>query len=216
MAGPISHIIYAQKYFEKHPSALNKDEFILGSVFPDIRRISKNIKREDTHIPVKDHVDLKIIGGTNSVNLDFTDLSSFQAGWKFHLYCDMKREEILKKQNFYSLEMTTDYWAIPSKILEEMLIYTGYNNWEKIYHYFNHAPQIETGLNVPRETLALWYSILAKYIEQPPTLKSAHIFLTKQFFLKDKADKIIAVLAKIQENRQITTILKSLPEKILD
>ena len=64
MASQIAHIIYAKKYFDSlelanfadlsaeekllMPSGkINKDEFILGCVFPDIRRIDKNIKRRE-------------------------------------------------------------------------------------------------------------------------------------------------------------------------
>ena len=98
MAAPISHIVYAKRYFEKNPSTINKDEFILGCLFPDIRRVSENIKRKDTHIPEEILENVTSIKKRNSIDLDFTGLTSFQAGWKFHLYCDMKREEILKNK----------------------------------------------------------------------------------------------------------------------
>ena len=91
MASQIAHIVYAKKYFEKYPSTINKDEFILGCVFPDMRRIDGNIKRKDTHR----HYD--------PLDLDFSGMTAFEAGWKFHLYCDMKREEILNKYDFSML-----------------------------------------------------------------------------------------------------------------
>jgi hypothetical protein len=216
MAGPISHIVYAKKYFEKNPSNINKDEFILGCSFPDIRRISDGIKRQDTHFPSEDLVDLKINGKANSLNLDFTGLTPFHAGWKFHLYCDMKREEILKEADFYSLDNTADFWSVPSKFLEDELLYHEYNNWEKIYLYFNHAPWIKPLPNVSRETFELWYAILAKYLEEKPKEKSIHAYLTKQLFLKDKADKIIESLAKIRKNIKAAEILKTVPEKIIN
>jgi len=48
--------------------------------------ITENIKRSDTHSVF------------SPIDLNFSGLSSFQAGWKFHLYCDIKREEIPRWQ----------------------------------------------------------------------------------------------------------------------
>jgi hypothetical protein len=215
MASPISHIIYAKKYFEKNPSNINKDEFILGCLFPDIRRVSENIKRKDTHIPDEILKKSNIQENTNPVNMDFTGLTAFQAGWKFHIYCDMKREEILKNKKFYSLEDTSTLESLPAKYLEDEILYDQYNNWEKIYLYFNNAPEVDLDIYVPRETFEFWYAILAKYIERKPDKKSQHIFFTKQFFLKDKADEIVDAIEKLRKNEKVVTILKNISEEIL-
>jgi hypothetical protein len=215
MAAPISHIIYAKKYFEKNPSNINKDEFILGCLFPDIRRVSENIKRKDTHLPDEILKSIKMNGEKKSVNLNFAGLTSFQAGWKFHLYCDMKREEILKNKKFYSLEGASDFEALPSKCLEDELVYDQYNNWEKLYLYFNNAPKADLNIDVPRETFEFWYAVLAKYIEKKPDAKSRHIFFTKQFFLKDRADEIVAAVEKLKENKKVVDILKNISNEII-
>jgi hypothetical protein len=215
MASPISHIIYAKKYFEKNPSNINKDEFLLGCLFPDIRRVSENIKRNDTHFPNEKNIDLRISGKSNSINLDFNNLTAFQAGWKFHIYCDMKREELLKSKQFYSLEGAADIWTLPSKYLEDELVYDQYNNWEKLCLYFNNVPNVDLGLDVPRETFEFWYAILAKYLEKKPDAKSMHIFFTKQFFLKDKADEITKVLENLKKNKKIVEILKNIHNEII-
>ena len=58
MASQIAHIIYAKKYLEKHPLPNGeKDLFILGCVFPDIRRLAENLTRKGTHMAF-DHIDL--------------------------------------------------------------------------------------------------------------------------------------------------------------
>ncbi len=215
MAAPISHIVYAKRYFEKNPSTINKDEFILGCLFPDIRRVSENIKRKDTHIPEEILENVTSIKKRNSIDLDFTGLTSFQAGWKFHLYCDMKREEILKNKGFYSLKNTSDFWDFPAKFLEDELIHEEYNNWEKIYVYLNNVPQIETGLDISRETIEFWYAVLAKYVEKKPNKKSQHIFFTKQFFLKDKADEIVSTIEKLKKNEKVVSILKNIYNEII-
>ena len=73
MASQIAHIVYAKKYFESIENGkvdpelldekvvesgkkIDRDEFILGAVFPDIRRIEPSITRGETHLkfPVVD------------------------------------------------------------------------------------------------------------------------------------------------------------------
>jgi hypothetical protein len=203
MASQIAHIIYAKKYFDKYPSTINKDDFILGCVFPDIRRIDRNIKRKDTH---RNH---------DPLNLDFHGLSAFEAGWKFHLYCDMKREEILNKYGFYSLPGTGDFWNISSKLLEDEVVYDTYDNWEKLVHYFNNVSSVVTIPGVSRETFSLWYAILAKYIEKKPDSKAMRILLSKLLSLAEKADSVVQSVDALRENKKIVEILKKVAEEIV-
>ena len=203
MATPISHIIYAKKYFEKHPSTINKDEFILGCAFPDIRRIDENIKRKDTHL----HFD--------TLDLNFEGLTAFQAGWKFHLYCDMRREEILKNHGFYSLPNTEDFGRLAGKHLDDELVYENYNNWEKLVHYFNNPSIVEALPGVSRETFSLWYAITAKYIEKKPDSRATHGFLVKQPSLVKKADGIIQSIDKLRKDEKVVELLKKVAEEIV-
>jgi hypothetical protein len=203
MASQVAHVIYAQKYLERYPSTMDKDEFVLGCVFPDIRRIDKSIKRKDTHL------------GFNPLDLDFSGLTSFQAGWKFHLYCDMKREEILAKYNFYSQKETTDFWNLPAKIFEDEVVYEDCKNWEKLIHYFNNIPAVDTGIGVPRETMALWYAIIAKYIEKKPDNKSMKIFLSKLPKLAPIAGDIVKVIDKLRKNGKVVEILSKVKDEIV-
>lgn len=220
MASQISHIIYAKKYFDSlengnadsslldeekinHVQKINRDEFILGAVFPDIRMIEPNIKRKDLHLkfPI--------------LNLDFTGLTSFEAGWKFHLYCDMRREEILNSKNFYDLKNAADLFCRPAKFVEDELVYDEYNNWEKLAAYFRNPPLINLDFNIDRQTIVLWYAILAKYIEEKVTTKTMHIFLSKHIKLADKANEIIDLVLKLREDSAATKILFEVKDEIL-
>lgn len=232
MASVVAHLIYAQKYFKKHPMP-NGDEdlFMLGCVFPDIRRVDETIKRKDTHRCF------------DRLDLNFEGLSPFQAGWKFHLYCDMRREEILKKYKFYELDNAADFWCQPAKNLEDELLYEQYNNWEKLRHYFNNIPNIENEINVPPQkecstpvgmfhrehptgqagnilrgkydTMALWYAMIAKYIEKKPDSKAMKIFLLKQIGFADKAGPISEVVDKLRKNGKAVEILKKVAGEIV-
>lgn len=204
MASVVSHIIYAQKYLEKYPSReINPDEFMLGCVFPDIRRIDSSIKRKDTHICF------------DPIDLDFAGLTSFQAGWKFHLYCDMKREEILNKYAFYSLPNAADFWHQPAKGLEDEIIYDDYNNWEKLVLYFNNPPQIDTRISVSQGTFELWFAVVAKYIEKKPNTSSMRIFLSKQVGFGENLDKIAASVDKLRKSGKVIETLKKVKEEIV-
>ncbi len=220
MASQITHIIYAKKYFENLELAkmkgelkaekilatqnkLNKDEFILGTVFPDIRRIERKISREDTHLQF------------SPLNLDFSGLTSFQAGWKFHLYCDMRREAILNEKKFYTLSDTDKFYGAPAKLVEDELIYEEYDNWEKIANYFKNPPYFKTQIKINKETFYLWYAILAKYIEKKPTPKTRRIFLSKMENYTGELDTIEALVNKIGNNKKIVVHLKEVQEKII-
>lgn len=204
MASQVSHIIYAQHFWEKSPLAeADKDEFLLGAIFPDIRKIDSNIKRMDTH------------RNFFPLNMDFEGLSSFEAGWKFHLYCDMRREDILNKAGFYKIKGAGDFSGNTAKLLEDELIYDKFNNWEKIVAYFNDPPVIDTGVNVSRETFELWYAIWAKYMEKKPDGKARNIVVSKMLTLSDRAKEIVESIEGLRKNEKAIKILKGVVDKIV-
>jgi hypothetical protein len=220
MASQIAHIIYAQKYFESFELAkigeenrldrfprfnekTGQDEFILGCVFPDIRRIDPSIKRKDTHLHF------------SKLDLDFRALSSFEAGWKFHLYCDMRREDILNKYKFYSIRHSTDFFGLPAKMLEDELVYEKYRNWEKLNNFFNNPPFPNIDIEITPETFHLWYAILARYIQEKPSDKEKRIFLSKQPNLSEAIDTIIQSVAKLRENKKAIEILQKVTDEIV-
>ena len=204
MASQIAHIVYAKNFLENdHPSWINKDEFILGCVFPDIRRIDETISRKASHMHFE------------KVDLDFSGLNSFEAGWKFHLYCDMKREEILKKYDFFSLSNSGDFYGQAAKELEDKLIYNEYNNWEKLVHLFNNVPHNGNPLGVSHETMGLWYAIIANYIKEKPNSKSIHVFFSKQTSFVGSADGIVESIKELEQNKEVVAILKKVFKEII-
>jgi len=201
VASQIAHVVYAKKYLEMHP-AMDADLFLLGTLFPDIRRIADNVKRKDTHIL---HEEL---------DLEFHGIAPFEAGWKFHLWCDMRREEILNKYEFYKLPYTTDH-DVPPKILEDELIWEKYQNWEKLRMILNNPPEIRIDLPIPQETFGRWYAILAKYFEKKPDDKTIKAFLWKQKKLRGQADELVDLVRKLRENSKVVEILPKVCEEIL-
>ena len=220
MASQIAHIVYAKKYFDKiengkavenfldeekvhHAHRINRDEFILGAVFPDIRRIEPSIKRKDTHLRFQ------------PLDLDFSGLTAFEAGWKFHLYCDMRRDEILNRCGFYKLAKTTELYGHPAKLLEDELLYDKYDNWEKIVNYFRNPPLVTLEIGADRPTFVLWYAILAKYVENKPEQKSMRAFLSKQLSLSQKTDEIMIAMAELKKNKKAAALLGKVFDEIV-
>lgn len=201
MASQVAHVVYAKKYLEKHP-AMNADLFLLGTLLPDIRRIAPEIKRSDTH-----HAFEKL-------DLDFDNLNPFEAGWKFHLWCDMRREEILNKYDFYNLSYTIDH-DVPPKLLEDELVYEKYKNWEKLRYILNNPPVLKTSLEVSHETNERWYAIIAKYFEKKPDEKTMKAFLFKQGSLRKRANELVDLVGKLRNNSKVVDILGKVSEEIL-
>jgi len=201
MASQVAHVVYAKKYLDRYP-AMNKDLFLLGTLFPDVRRVAPEIRRSDTHHAFE------------RLDLDFDNLSSFEAGWKFHLWCDMRREEILSKYEFYKLPYTT-FHDVPSKLLEDELVYEKYNNWEKLCLILNNPPEIKTDLNITQEVIKHWYAILAKYFEKKPNEKTIKAFLFKQESLRSQADELVDLVVRLRNNSKVVEILEKVCEEIL-
>lgn len=202
MASQISHIIYAQKYFEKNNlSQEDKDLFILGCIFPDIRRIDPNIKRKMTH-PI-----------FYNLNLDFENLSPFEAGWKFHLYCDLRREEILNNYKFYSNKYSEAFDNQSAKMLEDEIVYNSFDGWQKLYEHFKDVPMISTGIDISKETFEKWYSIIADYIKKKPTNETMKTFLSEQPPLV--SEEIVSMVDKLRKNDKVIEILKKVKEEIM-
>ena len=201
MANPVSHVVYAQKYLEKNPRK-GGEIFILGTLFPDLRRITNGMARKDTHMHFV------------NIDLDFDGMNLFDAGWKFHAWCDMRREEILNKYKFYSLKGAN---AIDptAKLVEDELLYDKYKNWEKLRYVLNNPPIIHTSLDVSQETVERWYAILAKYFQKKPDNRTMKIFLSKQSSDKKEIEEIIDGVRKLRENQKATEILSKVCDEII-
>jgi hypothetical protein len=202
MASQVSHVIYAQKYLEKNPKK-GAEFFILGTLFPDMRRVAGGIARKDTHMYFE------------NVDLNFEGMDLFEAGWKFHAWCDMRREEILNNYDFYSLKGAA---AIDptAKLVEDELVWDKYKNWEKLRYVLNNPPLVKTRIDVPQETVERWYAILAKYFEKKPDDRTMKIFLSKQSSLKMEIEEIIDGVRKLRENKKAVEILSKISDEILE
>jgi hypothetical protein len=109
----------------------------------------------------------------------------------------------------------TTFHDVPSKLLEDELVYEKYNNWEKLRLILNNPPEIKTGLNVSQEIIERWYAILAKYFEKKPDKKTIKAFLFKQRELRGQADELVDLVGKLRNNSKVVEILEKIYEEIL-
>jgi hypothetical protein len=128
----------------------------------------------------------------------------------------MRREEILRNQGFYALKKDkSERWIHSAKLLEDEILYDEYNNWEKLVHYFNNPPFMDTGIGVSKESFNLWYAMISRYIEKKPDKKSIHIFLMKQRGLPKNVDEIVDQVPVIRENKKAVEILLKVKEELI-
>lgn len=78
MPGPVTHIVLADKLFDRYFSGKDRRAFYVGTLFPDIRYLGV-IGREQTHLPV---------AGIAEV----AENRAFRAGMLFHALTDKAKQ----------------------------------------------------------------------------------------------------------------------------
>jgi hypothetical protein len=119
MAGPIAHIVLALSILPKNLPEAGVREFVLGSTFPDIRYISKNITREDTHF---NNITLQ------EIKQKIQDKKFFEAGVLFHSLVDELRDWYMNKKSVYKIMPRTENAVRAIKFLEDNILYKKLNN----------------------------------------------------------------------------------------
>lgn len=189
MPSPITHIVLAEKVFEKHFSQKNKVEFFIGTSFPDIRYFD-NLDRVKTHLPVSSLAE--IIGE-----------DSFMAGLKFHSFVDeVHNNFFIFKDNPFFLE-PIHITATSLKFFEDELFYSRLSNWPKIANYFKQTVEDENNFCVEKNDIATWHEALGAYFTKIPSLESREDFLKKIEFSDELAKQIEAFIINMRKNPQV-------------
>ena len=109
MAAPITHIVLSGKIFDKYFSNFSKEEFFIGTSFPDIRYLGI-IDRHKTHF-------------SNASLQEIKQKNSFWAGLLFHSFVDAKEIEYMKLNKIYSLMPHLKHVGHSFKFFEDELLY---------------------------------------------------------------------------------------------
>ena len=162
MATPITHIFFADKFWNKHQE-IDKFSFFAGNSLPDIRYIDKEIERERFH--------------SNNVSISdvLAEKSDFWKGVKFHCFVDENRDAFYEKHWIYLPETSDAIFIYSLKVLEDDMLY-----WELsirqdfIEFLWKYEFPVD---NVNKESIDRRKNVLCNYFSQQPCTQSRKDFI---------------------------------------
>jgi hypothetical protein len=149
MAAPITHVVLTNKVLDKFFGDKDRKLFMLGTSFPDIRRLGK-IEREKVHFNDFSLVEMK--------NDD-----PFTAGLKFHSVVDEVRKKYVQDNNIISLFPDSEFIKEAVKIFEDRILRNKSDRWEETAGYFDQIYQEELIFGVKEEDVRTWHKMLTEY-----------------------------------------------------
>lgn len=162
MAAPVTHIFFADKFWNKHQE-IDKFKFFAWNCLPDIRYIDKDIPRTKYHI------------NNITINDILWEKSDFWKGVKFHSFIDENRDLFYEDHKVY-IPKISDWILIYSlKMLEDDILY-----WKMSFRQdfikFLQLYEFPTK-DISKETIKKWKEILYNYFSSQPDSKSRKIFI---------------------------------------
>lgn len=157
-AGPVCHAHLSERFLEHFPK-YNQEErkaFLIGSLFPDIRYLSK-INRDDTHF---DPVSLQDV---------LEEPSAFMAGLKFHSYVDITREEYVVREKIYDqfADASIRNFCTFLKIVEDEVIFDRRTDWDDCVDMLTSIDPEELQWNINEATIRKWHDVLTLFFTVP-------------------------------------------------
>ena len=189
MAGPITHLVLAERVFDRHFPNMAKRDFFLGTSFPDIRYL-KVIEREATHME-----------GLRVEDLQSDD--AFTAGLKFHSIVDIARETFYNEVGLYTHCPASKFITQSVKILEDELFYDQLGDWAAVASMFNDIVPQEREFGIPDEALQKWHALLQKYVAERPTPNAVLAFAQALGFPDSVGHEMNESIAIMKENSTV-------------
>jgi hypothetical protein len=189
MANQITHVALAEKMSDEFRK-FNRDLFIVGTIFPDIRYL-KVIDRQKTHF-----YDLKL---EDILSED----DSFIAGMKYHSLTDKVRERYMAEKNIYDHIPSSRYITQALKTYEDEIFYSRVADWEKINGILGHVFDEEMKSGINKEQIEKWHSLIRDYFKQPPTDVSRENFMFGIGFLKEESAEINSLIGEMRQNNKV-------------
>lgn len=175
---------------------------MLGASFPDIRRIS-NITRAQTH------------NCFENLDLNFEGMTAFEAGWKFHVWCDLRRNEVLLEKGFFEIDEVHDCYYFSCYLLEDKLVWSEYNNWETLGNYFSDSTLIDVFENLTDGDWMFWFDVTKDFITNQPDKTSMRKLIRSFPSFVGRADMILEETDKLLKNKKVIEILTNIHKDIL-
>jgi hypothetical protein len=155
MPWPATHILIAEKVFDRCFNHLNRKAFILGTCFPDIRYPAK-IDRNKTHIK---NIPLSTI----------QTQSAFRAGLLFHSYVDNLWNGFIRSysEEVFSVVPHNRPMFHTMKILQDQLLYARFKEWPRVVTYFETILPEEKTFGAQETIIQCWHDMLSHYLSKP-------------------------------------------------
>ena len=202
MASEIAHVIYADRFLKKKPIAKDWGEFMLGNLFPDIRRVS-NVTRGQTH------------NNFESLDLEFEGLTDFEKGWKFHVWCDMRRFEILNQTGYYDLKEVGKYSYLSGYHLEDVLIWEKFSKWDSFANFLMNVGYRNVLKEVGKNDWSFWYEALANYFRQKPNTQTIKVFCKTQPSVSPVVESVVEGVEILGKSNKIAKTISNLYQEII-
>lgn len=198
MASHITHIVQGKKIFDRLPSNLNWNEFVIGTIFPDIRYLAHK-DRDLTHI-------------YNTSAKEIPTDNSFKAGLYVHCFIDERRVQLLKELGM--MEFIDYNWINESalKLVEDVVLFDKIQNWEEILTILALILPEETEYGISKEIVRKWHADIQRYIKESPSPK-----YWKENFAGIPAERALPIIQRAEEFMEIDklkSMLLQLYEKI--
>ncbi|HYC79681.1 MAG TPA: hypothetical protein VEC17_01495 [Candidatus Binatia bacterium] len=197
MASQITHLVLADKVYEKLFFRFDKQLFYCGNIFPDIRYL-KVIGREQTHFQ---KVTLKEI---------LSETDPFVAGMKLHSLVDEVLEKFMQAKKVYELCPPSDYVTQTYKLYQDEMYYGKITDWKNISTFLGNFR--EAKFNIPSEHVNFWYDVMTRYASNSPTDESREAVITSIGFPESVAKKMNSDISLMRGNEKLTQRLEEFYE----
>lgn len=153
MATAVTHLYFSRKVLAEGLVRKNKIPFLVGSLFPDIRRLA-GLPRPVTHLQVRDLAQIN-------------EVPAFRAGVLFHHYLDLLRDRGLREARVFEGFPDLNEFHLGLKFWEDWYFYPRLRGkaafcavLKKVY-----APEKEL---VTGRTVRLYHRLTVAYLSQRP------------------------------------------------
>lgn len=181
-AAPVTHAYLAKKFFKAFPhySPEEKNAFMVGTLFPDIRHIAENA-REETHYE------------NVSLNDILNESDPFIAGMKYHCFVDEQRENFVVENKMYdkTAEFSKDNYFTYLKLAEDEMLFDKYNWNDACLALQTLYPQ-ELDWDISNAVVVKWHKLLTLVFVNSPSNLLSTFAMCKQGMMGISADEIEA------------------------
>lgn len=190
MPAPITHVVLANKVFDKYFSDKDRKDFFIGTSFPDIRYYD-NLDREKTH---QGGLSLEEMGREGS----------FLAGMHFHAFVDEKWENFYRRLEDHPLYLEPLHVSsVALKFFEDERLYNCLKEWGQIAGFFGGALDEEKKFGIAEKDIIRWHGFLQKYFIKNPDDQTRRLVLMDSGLNLDFIDQVNLFIGQMRSDERV-------------